>query len=144
MSFTDDHFEKLKNRYIGNLKFARNKFHKDARNADTSAQVFGLGFILTSEREMDEFSKRVSENFNWQYEIGSRIGEMLNGLVVETRTGFLNELAQWPQERTVAVKKKTLCKIKLPFLIHYETYDYKGELKERFKLKANWCKENLR
>ncbi|HEY1047796.1 MAG TPA: RteC domain-containing protein [Bacteroidia bacterium] len=142
MNYTDDYFEALKIRFIQKLRFARNKFLKEARNTDAAVEAFGLGFILTSEMELDEFSKKVSENFNWLYDIGRPIEEILNGLIDETRINFLNELALRPQYKTVKVRR-TLWKIKLPFPKYYETYDYKGELKERFKVKINWNKENL-
>lgn len=142
MNFTDDHFKELKNRYIQKIRFTRNKFLNESRNTDTAAQAFELGFILTSEMELDEFSKKVSESFNWLYEVGRPIDEILNGLMNETKVNYLNELAQRPQDKTIKVRK-TLWKIKLPFARYYETYNYKGELKERFKVKINWTKENL-
>ena len=89
-----------------------------------------------------EFSQKVSEYFDWLYDLGRPIDEILNGLIAETRVNYLNELAQRPPDRIIKVKK-TLWKFKLPLVKYYETYDYKGELKSRFKVKLNWTKENL-
>jgi hypothetical protein len=90
--------------------------------------------------ELDEFSKEVIEAFNWLYDLGHPIDAIFNKLIHETRVSHLSQLAIRPLDKTIKVKK-TLWKIKLPLVKYYETYDYKGELKSRFKI--NWTKENL-
>lgn len=142
MNFTDYSFEALKNRYVQKLRYTRNKFLNESRKKETAAQAFGLGFLFTSNLPLDEFSQKVAESFDWTYEIGQPINEIVSGLIDEVRVNYLKEVSQRPEERIVKIWKK-LWKIKLPLLKYYETFDYKGELTSRFKLKINWKSQNF-
>ncbi len=137
MNFTDEEFETLKNRYIQKLRYSRNKFLNESRKIETAAQAYGLSYLFTDNLPMDEFSQEVSRVFDWLYEIGKPIDEIIYGLYNETRINHLNELKERPEQRIVKVHKQ-VWKIKLPLIKYYETFDYKGELTSRFKLKRNW------
>ncbi len=143
MNFTDDSCEALKNRYIQKLRYSRNKFLTEARNSDKAAELFGLGFIFTSELELDEFSQKVADTFNWTYDIGRSIDEILNVLIDEVRVNYLKQVPQKLSENIIKVRR-SIWKIKLPFAKYYETYDYKGELTSRFKIKRDWSIEKFK
>lgn len=137
MNFTDNHFEELKIRYIQKLRYSRNKFLKESRNTETAAEAYGLSYLFMNNLPMDDFSQEVSKVFDWLYEIGKPIQEIIDGLYNETRINYLNEIKQRPEQKIVKVYNR-IWKIKLPLVKYYETFDYKGELTSRFKLKRNW------
>jgi len=105
MNFTDEEFETLKNRYLQKLRFTKSKFLKGSRNTERAAEAFGFGFLMTTEMERDEFSQEVSRVFDWLYEIGKPINEIIDGLYSDTIINHLNELKQRPEQRIVKVHK---------------------------------------
>lgn len=105
MNFTDEEFETLKNRYIQKLRYSRNNFLNESRKIETAAQAYGLSYLFTNNLPMDEFSQEVSRVFDWLYEIGKPINEIIDGLYSDTIINHLNELKQRPEQRIVKVHK---------------------------------------
>ena len=90
---------------IENMMNSRNKFLNESRKIETAAQAYELSYLFTNNLPLDEFSQEVSRVFDWLYEIGKPINEIIDGLYNETRINHLNELKQRPEQRIVKVHK---------------------------------------
>lgn len=143
MIITDESFEDRKNRYIQLYRLKKEKFLNKSRNSEKANTVFGIGFEFLHNLELDEFSQEVSFSFNYFYDLGQSIDEILDHLIDVTRVNYLKGLEQRQPNRTVTVRKK-IWKIPLPMVSYYATFDYKGELISKYKVRYNLSYSNLK
>lgn len=142
MEISDDNFENIKNRIIGIMRRKRESMIYSARDKKTAANTFELLMQFVNKVNLDEFSKEVVEEFDFQYEMGLKIEEIIDSLFHVQRASYLDRIAHREPIKTIKVKRK-IWKLKLPLVKYFETYDHNGELLSRYKNTFDFSNKNV-
>ncbi|MBL7837710.1 MAG: RteC domain-containing protein [Bacteroidetes bacterium] len=142
MEISDDSFENIKHRIIGMMRHKRENMIHSARDKKTAANTFELVFQFVNKVNLDEFSKEVVEEFDFHYEMGQKIEEIIDSLILVQRSAYLDRIAHREPIKTIIVKRK-IWKLKLPIVKYFETYDHNGELQSRYKNTFDFSQRNV-
>ncbi len=142
MVISDDNFENIKNRIIGMMRHKRENMIHSARDKKTAANTFEVVFQFVNKVNLDEFSKEVVEEFDFQYEMGHKIEEIIDSLIYVQRSAYLDRIAHREPIKTIKVKRKIWI-LKLPIVKYFETYDHNGQLLSRYRNKFNFSQRNV-